>query len=81
MKTNVTHNIDKLATSHDVYEVQYPRGDCVLPNASYIGQARNQILTRVYQHRQNGAILEHMSSHHEIATVSSDELSSNVKIL
>ena len=33
------------------------------------------------QHRQNGAILEHMSTHHHIATVSLDELSSNIKIL
>ena len=33
------------------------------------------------QHRQIGAILEHMSTHHHIATISLDELSSNVKIL
>ena len=33
------------------------------------------------QHRQNGAILQHMSAHQHIATVSLDELSSNVKIL
>ena len=32
------------------------------------------------QHRQNGAILEHMSTHHHIATASLYELSSNVKI-
>ena len=46
-----------------------------------IGQTRNEILTRMNQHRQNGAFLEHMSTHHHIATVSLDELSSNVKIL
>ena len=33
------------------------------------------------QHRQNGAILEHMSAHHDVSIVSLDDLSSNVKIL
>ena len=51
------------------------------PNASDIGQTLNEILTRMNQHRQNRAILEHMSAHYDIATVSLDELSSNVKIL
>ena len=49
--------------------------------ANAIGQTRNVIITRMNQHRPNRAILEHMSSHHDIATVSLDELSSNVKIL
>ena len=78
---NITRKNDKLATSHVVYEVQSPRGDCALPNASNIERTRNKILTSMNQHRQNGAILEHMSTHHHIATVSLDELSSNVKIL
>ena len=57
---------------------------CALPNASYIGQTRNEILTIAYrmnQHRHNGAVLEHMSAYHDIAIVSVDELSSNVWIL
>ena len=33
---NIISKNDKLATSHVVYEVQCPRGDCALPNASYI---------------------------------------------
>ena len=33
------------------------------------------------KHRQNEAILEHMSTHNNIATESLDELSINVKIL
>ena len=41
----------------------------------------NEILARANQHRQNGAILEHMSTHHHITIVSFDELSPNVKIL
>ena len=82
LKNNITHKNDKkLTTSHVVYEVQCPRGDCSFPNASYIGQTRNEILTRMNQHRQIGAILEHMSTQHHIATVSLDELSSNIKIL
>ena len=81
MKNNITHKNDKLSTSHVVYEVQCPRGDCALPNASYIGLTRNEILTRMNQHPQNGAILEHVSTHHDITTVSLDKLSSNVKIL
>ena len=63
------------------YNASMRWGDCALPNASYIGQARDEILTRMNQHRPDGAILEHMSTHHHIATVSLDELSSNVKIL
>ena len=64
-----------------MHKVQCPRGDFARPNASYIGQTRKEILTMMNQHRQNGAILEHMSALHHIATVSLDELSSNVKIL
>ena len=53
-----------------------------LPNASYIGQTRNGILTRMNEHRQNRAILEHMPAHHDITNASLDKLlSSNVKIL
>ena len=81
MKNNIAPKNYKLSTSHVVYEVQCPLGDCALPNASYIAQTRNKILTRMNQHRQNGAILEHMPTHHHIASVSLDELSSNVKIL
>ena len=53
--------------------------ETALPIASYIGQTRNEIFTRMNQHRQNGAMLEHIPAHHDIATVSLDELSSNVK--
>ena len=80
MKNNINQKNYKLSTSHAVYEVQCPRGDCALPTPR-IGQTRNEILTRMNQHRQNGAIFEHMSTRHHIATVSLDELSSNVKIL
>ena len=29
MKNNITHKNDKFSTSHAVYEVQCPRGDCM----------------------------------------------------
>ena len=45
MKNNITRKNDKLATSHVVYEVQCTREDCSLPNASYIAQTENEILT------------------------------------
>ena len=41
LKNNITRKYDKLATSLVVYEVQSPRGDCGLTNASYIGQVKN----------------------------------------
>ena len=68
-------------TSHVVYEVQCPPRDCALFNPPYIGQTRNEILTRMNQHWQNEAILQHLPTHHDIVTVSFDELSYNVKIL
>ena len=74
------YSIIVLVLNHSVASL-CPRGDCALPNASCIVQTRNEILTRKNQHRQNGAIMEHMFTHHHIATVSLDELSSNVKIL
>ena len=40
------------------------------PQPSDIGQTRNEILTKMNQHRQNGAILEHMSAHHDIGIYS-----------
>ena len=63
MVNNLTRNADK---SHAIYEVTCPRGDCELPNPSYIGQTQNSILTRLNQHKQNGAILEHMATCHNI---------------
>ena len=58
-----------------------PRGDCELPNPSYIGQTRNTILTKLNQHKQNGAILEHMATCHNINRLALEDLISNVKIL
>ena len=60
MKDNITDKSDKLSTSHVVCDVQHPRGDSTLPNASFIGETQNEILTRMNQHRQNGAILERL---------------------
>ena len=56
-------------------DVQSPRGECVHAlyyNPSCIGVMRNEILTRMKKHRQNGAILGNMSTHHAVADVSSD---------
>ena len=47
MINKLTRNADKLTKSHSIYEATCPRGDCELPNPSYIGQTRNNILTRL----------------------------------
>ena len=41
MNNNITRNRDKLTQPHAVNEVYCPRGDCELPNPSYIGQTRH----------------------------------------
>ena len=46
-----------------------------------IGQTRNNIRTRLSQHRQNGAIIEHLASHHNIMNITLEELASNVSVL
>ena len=56
-------------------------GGCALPNPSYIGQTRNNVKTRLNQHRQKGALLEHLQQSHNINTVQLDTLLSNVKML
>ena len=63
--------------ANEVMRYNCPRGDSALQTFRIL----NEILTWMNQHQQDGAILEHMSSHHDTATVSLDELSSNVKIL
>ena len=55
--------------SHAVYEILCPIGGCALPNPSYIGQTRNNVKTRLNQHRPNGATLEHLQQSHNINTV------------
>ena len=64
MENNLTHNKDKYATSHALYEVQYPRGDCKLRNPSYIGHTENTIRIRLTQHKQNGDIIEHLANNY-----------------
>ena len=81
MVNNLTSNADKLSKSHAIYEVTCPRGGCELPNPSYIGQTRNIILTRLNQHKQNVAILEHMATCHNINRLALEDLTVNVKIL
>ena len=56
-------------------------GGCALQNPSYIGQTRNNVKTRLNQHRQNGAIPEHIQQSHNINTVQLDTLLSKVKML
>ena len=81
MVYNLTKNTDKLSKSHAIYEVTCPRGNCELPNPSYIGQTRNSILTRFNQHKVNEAILEHMAICHNFNRLRIEDLTSNVKIL
>ena len=76
MVNSSTRNADKLSKSHAIYEVTCPRGDSELPNPSYIC-----ILTRLNQHKQNGAILEHMATCHNINRLAQEDLTENVKIL
>ena len=78
---NLNRNEDPLAMSHVVYEIKCPVGGCELLNPSYIGQTRNNIRTRLSQHRQNGAIIEHLASHHNITNITLEELASNVSVL
>ena len=72
---------DPLAMSHVVYEIKCPVGGCELLNPSYVGQTRNNIRTRLALHRQNGAIIEHLASHHNITNITLEELASNVSVL
>ena len=81
MVNNLTRNVEKLSNSHALYEVTCPRGGCELPNPSYIGQTRNSISTRLNQHKQNGAILEHMATCHNINILALEDLTANVKVL
>ena len=81
MTNNLNRNEDPLAKSHVVYEIKCPVGGCELLNPSYIGQTRNNIRTRLSQHRQNGNIIEHLASHHSITNITLEELASNVSVL
>ena len=81
MTHNLNRNEDPLSMSHVVYEIKCPVGGCELLNPSYIGQTRNNIRTRLSQHRQNGAIIKHLSSHHNITNITLEELASNVSVL
>ena len=81
MTNNLNRNDDPLAMSHAVYEIKSPVGGCELLNPSYIGQTRNKIRTRLSQHRQNGAIIEHLASHHNITNITLEKLASNVCVL
>ena len=74
MVNNLTSNADKLSKSHAIYEVTCHRGDCELPNPSYISQTRNSILTRLNQHKQNGAILEHMATRHKFNILTIEDI-------
>ena len=81
MYNDLTKDTDISSKSQAVYEVLCSIGGCVLPNPSYIGQTRNNVKTRLNQHRQNGAILEHVLQSHNINTVQLDTLLSNIKKL
>ena len=81
MTNNLNRNEDPLAMSHVVYEIKCPVGGCELLNPSYIGQTRNNIRTRLSQHRQNADIIEHLASHHNITNITLGELASNVSVL
>ena len=78
---DLTKDTDISSKSHAVYEVLCPLGGCALPNPSYIGQTRNNVKTRLNQHRQNGAILEHLQQSYNINTVQLDTLFPNIKFL
>ena len=78
MTNNLNRNEDPLAMSHVVYEIKCPVGGCELVNPSYIGQTRNNIRIRLSQHKQNGAIIEHLALHHNITNITLEELTSNV---
>ena len=81
MYNDLTKDTDISSKSHAVCEVLCLIGGCALPNPSYIGQTRDNVKSRLNQHRQNGAILEHLQQSHNINTVQLDTLLSNVKIL
>ena len=49
MANDLTRNKHKLTMSHVIYDIKCPRGDCVLPNPSYIDQTRNTLKTRLIQ--------------------------------
>ena len=46
-----------------------------------IGHTRNNVRTRLNQHRQSGAIMEHLATHHNPLTLPFDEIQQNVSIL
>ena len=73
MTNNLNRHVYPLSMSHLLYEIKCPVGGCELLNPSYIGQTRNNIRTRLNQHRQNGAIIEHLASHHHITNITLEE--------
>ena len=56
---------------------------CEVLNPSYIGPTRYNIrtVTRLNQHRQNGAVIEHLASHNKIENLFLEAISSNVTLL
>jgi len=79
MKNNSNKTTDKMRMSWVVYEYKCPRGDCELPNPSYIGQTRNTIRTRLQQHEQDGAIKQHIYSKHKDTVINTTDLEENTK--
>ena len=63
-----------------IYKYTCPRGDCELPNPTYIGQTRNTLRKRLTQHCKDGAIKEHNTKAHKIETNQSDIQSNTIPI-
>ena len=67
--------------SHVIYEIRCSCKGCVLPNPAYIGHTRNTLKTKLTQHGQNSAIVEHMINVHNRTSRTLEDLADNVKIV
>ena len=81
IKNYLTKINDILAKSHVIYEIKCPAGDCELPNPTYIGHTGNNVCTRLNQHRQSGAIIEQLATHHNRFSLPLDEIQQHISIL
>ena len=82
MKNNyLTQKNDILAKSQIIHEIKCPVGDCKFRNPTYIGHTHNNRRTRLNQHRQSGAIMEHLATYLNHLTLPFHELQKNVAIL
>ena len=80
MSNDMNKQKEKMLRTWTIYKYTCPRGDCELPNPTYIGQTRNTLRKRLTQHCKDGAIKEHNTKAHKIETSQSDLESNTIAV-